>query len=192
MEQLPFPDRDIFNYQSIIDENDNMATIITNRGCPFNCTYCSNHAIANAYGAERNLTRYNSVENVLAEIDMLRSKFKFKKLWFFDDLFILNRAWLNEFLSKYKKRLDIPFICQVRPDVCTKEIILALKEAGCYKVFLSIESANDYIRNIVMKRNILKAQLENSFMWAKEACLETLSANIIGVPGETEWIPLPV
>jgi radical SAM superfamily enzyme YgiQ (UPF0313 family) len=77
-------------------------------------------------------------------------------------------------------------MCQIRPNVCTREIIFQLKEAGCYKVFVAIESANDYIRNVVMKRNITKTQLENSFMWAKEAGLETLSVNIIGVPGETE------
>lgn len=186
LEQLPFPDREIFNYQSIIDETDGVATIITNRGCPFNCTYCSNHAIANVYRQERNVTRYNSVEKVFAEIDMLRSKFKFNKLYFIDDLFILNKSWLSNFLAEYKNRFNIPFMCHVRPDVCTREIIFKLKDAGCYKVFLAIESANDYIRNVVMKRNISKIQLENAFMWAKEAGLETLSVNIIGVPGETE------
>lgn len=186
IDRLPFSDRDIFNYQSIIDESDGMAQVLTNRGCPFSCTYCSNHAIARVYGEGRNITRYHSVKYALTEIDMLKSKFKFKTLWFIDDLFILNKPWLNDFLSEYKKRFSIPFMCQLRPDVCTREVVFRLKEAGCYKVFLSIESANDYIRNTVMKRNITKSQLENAFMWAKEAELEILSANIIGVPGETE------
>ena len=77
-------------------------------------------------------------------------------------------------------------MCHIRPDICTRDIMFKLKEAGCYKIFLAVESANDYIRNVVMKRNISKLHLENTFKWAKEASLETLSVNIIGVPGETE------
>jgi radical SAM superfamily enzyme YgiQ (UPF0313 family) len=65
-------------------------------------------------------------------------------------------------------------------------MLLKLKDAGCYKIFVAIESTNDYIRNAVMKRNITKQQIEDTFAWAKEAGLETLSSNIIGVPGETE------
>lgn len=184
--ELPFPDRDIYNYQSMIDEDNGVARIMTSRGCPFNCTYCSNHAIARAYENNKNIIRYNTVEKSMAEIEMLKSKYKFDKLWFMDDLFILNREWLDVFLHEYKKRFDIPFMCQIRPNVCTRDAIFKLKEAGCYKIFLAVESANDYIRNVVMKRNITKTQLENTFKWAKEAGIETLSVNIIGVPGETE------
>ena len=182
---MPFPDREIYDFQTIIDENDGVATIMTNRGCPFNCTYCSNHAIARAYGQEKNFTRYSKPEYVFREIQVLQSRYSFSTLWFEDDLFILNRQWLDEFLKGYKERFNYPFMCHIRPDVCTKEVLAKLKEAGCYKIFLAVESANDHIRNVVMKRNISKKQLENAFTWAKEAGLETLSVNIIGVPGET-------
>jgi len=186
LEELPFPDREIYDYQSIIDDNDGVATLMTNRGCPFDCTYCSNHAIARAYAETRNYTRYAKPEYVLDEIGELQSHYRFNKLWFEDDLFILNKQWLNTFLEGFKKRFSYQFMCHIRPDVCTREILFQLKGAGCYKIFLAVESANDHIRNTVMKRNISKEQLENCFRWAKEASIETLSVNIIGVPGETE------
>lgn len=186
LEDLPFPDRDIYDYQSIINENNSMATIMTSRGCPFHCTYCSNYAIARVYGEENNIIRYNSVEKSLEEIDVLKTKYTFDKLYFIDDLFILNRNWLDDFLPNYKKRFKLSFMCHIRPDVCTKDILFRLKDAGCYRIFLAVESANDYIRNVVFKRDITKAQLENVFTWAKEAGLETQSVNIIGVPNETE------
>jgi len=186
LEILPFPDRDIYDYQSIIDANNGVATIMTSRGCPFHCTYCSNHAIARVYGEDKNLIRYNRIEKAIAEIETLRHKYKFDKLWFIDDLFILNKEWLYVFLSEYKNKFSIPFMCHIRPSVCTRDIMFRLKEAGCYKIFLAVESANDYIRNVIMKRNITKEQLENTFKWAKEADIETLSINIIGVPGDTE------
>lgn len=186
LEMLPFPDRDIYEYQSVIDENDGMATIMTSRGCPFRCTYCSNLAIAHIYGKEKNSIRHNSVENSIREIDMLKSKYKFDRLWIIDDLFTLDRQWLGEFLLQYRKNFQIPFICQIRPNVCSRDILRELKDAGCVRILVAIESANDHIRNSVMKRGVTKAQLENSFEWAKEIGLETLSANIIGTPGETE------
>lgn len=186
LEELPFADREIYDYQAIIDENDGEATIMTSRGCPFNCTYCCNHAIARVYGQNANTIRHNSVEKSLAEIDYLKSRYKFNRLYFSDDLFILNRPWLDEFLSGYKKNFDVPFMCHIRPNICDRDVLLKLKNAGCYRIFLAVESANDYIRNIIMKRNIAKAQLEDTFRWADEAGIETLSVNIIGVPGETE------
>ena len=184
--ELPFPDRDIYDYQSVIDKNYGVVNMMTNRGCPFNCTYCSNHAIARTYGEQRNAIRYNSMDKVFEEIETLKSKYKFQRLWFEDDLFIFNKKWLNDFLNNYKKRFRIPFMCHIRPDVCTREIMFKLKEAGCYRIFLAVESANDYIRNVVMKRNISKQQLENTFSWAKETDIESLSVNIIGIPGDTE------
>lgn len=186
LDTIPFPDRDIYNYQEIIDENNKEATIITSRGCPFHCTYCSNHAIARVYGQDKNIIRYHSVERSLAEIEALRSKYDFEQLYFIDDLFILNRNRLEDFLVGYKKRFRIPFMCQVRPNFCTRDIMFKLKDAGCYRIFVAIESANDYIRNKVMKRNISKTQIEDTFNLAKEAGIETLSVNIIGVPHETE------
>ncbi len=186
LETLPFPDREIYDYQSIIDKTGGTATIMSSRGCPFRCTYCCNHAIARVYGVESNVIRYNSVEKTIAEIEMLKSKYKFDRLWFIDDLFVLNRAWLDELLSEYKKRFAIPFMCHIRPNVCTRDMMFKLKDAGCYRVFIAVESANDHIRNTVMRRGLTKEQIENSFKWAKEAGIETLSVNIIGVPGETE------
>lgn len=186
IEALPFPDRDIYDYQSIIDKTGGTATIMSSRGCPFRCTYCCNHAIARVYGQESNAIRYNSVENTISEIEELESKYKFSRLWFIDDLFVLNRVWLDGLLSEYKKRFAIPFMCHIRPNVCTREMMFKLKDAGCYRVFIAVESANDHIRNTVMRRGLTKEQIENSFKWAKEAGIETLSVNIIGVPGETE------
>ncbi len=186
LEELPFPDREIYRYQSIIDECDGTATVMTSRGCPFLCSYCANHAIARVYNEDRNLIRYNSVDRSIEEISRLKSWYKFSRLYFIDDLFILNNLWLDEFLSKYKQRFDIPFMCHIRPDVCTRDTLFKLKGAGCYSILLSVESANDHIRNVVMRRNITKEQLTNAFNWAREAGIDTLSVSIIGVPGDTE------
>lgn len=186
LEDLPFPDREIYDYQSIIDKSNGFATIMTSRGCPFHCTYCANHAIARVYNDDQNAIRYNKVDRCIDEIGVLRSRYKFDRIHFGDDLFILNNLWLDEFLRKYRQRFDMPFMCQIRPNACTRDMLFKLKDAGCYRIFLAVESANDYIRNVVMKRNITIEQLENTFKWAHEAGIETLSVNVIGVPGDTE------
>jgi radical SAM superfamily enzyme YgiQ (UPF0313 family) len=131
LETLSPPDRAIYDYQALIDKNGGMATILMSRGCPYSCTYCSNHAIAHVYGVSANTIRYNSIENGIAEISMLRLRYKFKRLWFIDDLFIMNKGWLADFLREYKRNFTIPFVCHIRPNLCTREILFQLKEAGC-------------------------------------------------------------
>lgn len=186
LDEFGFPDRQVYDYQKVIDRQQGMVSIMCMRGCPFQCSYCSNHAIAKVYGQERNMIRYRSVDNCIAEIREISNNYSFKTIWFIDDLFIMNKGWLSEFLNRYKSEFNFPFMCNLRLDLCTKEIVAILKGAGCYKVLVAVESANDRIRREVMNRTMSKEAMRNSVSWLKEAGIQVLVSNIIGVPGETE------
>jgi len=186
LDVLPFPDRAIFDHNAYLNKHHSLQFLF-NRGCPFNCTYCSNHGLAQVYGRESNVTRFRSVDNCLKEIgEVLNTYTTNKPLEFIDDLFTLNTTWLFEFLSKYKRDFNRPFVCCTRPNLASDELFARLRDAGCFRVMLSIESGNDFIRNEVMKRNISRGQLLDSFRLARKYGVETSGVAMVGLPFETK------
>ncbi|MBI5888772.1 MAG: B12-binding domain-containing radical SAM protein [Deltaproteobacteria bacterium] len=179
------PDRGIFDFQSVIDSYGGAAPFMFNRGCPYNCSFCSNHALASVYGRLSNKTRRRSVDLCIKEIKGVTSSYKLEVIHVWDDLFTSHRKWMQEFLDKYKKEVGLPFMCTTRSNLCDEELFKALKDGGCYRVHMSLESGNDFVRNKVMRRNISKAQIEKSFGLARKYGIEVSASSIIGLPFET-------
>ena len=186
LDSLPFMDRELFDYQKVIDARNGLANFMFSRGCPFKCTYCCNHALSSLYQGKGKYLRLRSVESSLEEIEEVTQKYHAKLLAFGDDTFSVDKKWFYSFLSEYKKRFNYPFKCQVRPGTCTREMFHLLKEAGCVTVGMGVESGNPHILSEVMKRNITVEQIEEAFKYAHEAGLKTTAGNIIGIPGEDE------
>lgn len=191
LDSLPYPDKKLVDYQKIIDSTGEIVFNFS-RGCPYMCTYCSNHALAKVYGHASNKVRFRSPESCISEIKHVLDNFDCKSIWgrkkfvlIQDDLFTLDKKWLYAFLELYKKEINMPFYCHSRSNLASREMFAKLKEAGCFRVMMSIESGNEFIRNKVMKRGISDEQLFNSFRWAHESGLETNGACIIGLPFET-------
>lgn len=185
LDELPFPDRETYPF---IDSMKAMgyASFIFSRGCPYNCTYCSNHAIAKTYGKIVNTTRYRSVEKCILELQEVVSKFPVRRIGIVDDIFGLNKDWRKKYCEEYKRNIKLPFFCLLRVNLVDEEFISLLKDAGCFRLSFGVESGNEYIRNQVMNRNIQTEQIINAFALARKYKLETNAINIIGTPGETE------
>lgn len=185
LNKLPPPDKEIYPYREAI-EAAGYAPFFFSRGCPYLCSYCCNHAIAKAYGLSQIKTRYRSAHNSISEIEDALKRFELKRIVIRDDIFGLDREWLKDFCSEYKKRVYKPFTVMSRVDVVDEEYISLLADAGCNRISLAIESGNDYIRNKVMNKNISKKQILTAFELAKRKNIETNAINLIGTPGETE------
>jgi radical SAM superfamily enzyme YgiQ (UPF0313 family) len=157
-----------------------------NRGCPYNCAFCSNHVLASVYGKRANVTRRRSVDSCIAEIKAVSNQYKFDIIQIWDDLFTSDRKWLYEFLDKYKAEFNKPFMCTTRSNLCDDDLFKRLKEGGCYKVHMSLESGNDFIRNKIMRRNISREAVIKSFNLADKYGIRVNASSIIGLPFETE------
>jgi radical SAM superfamily enzyme YgiQ (UPF0313 family) len=92
--------------------------------------------------------------------------------------------WLTEFSALYKRKIALPFTCNHRVNLITPELVRLLKDAGCYQIFLGIESGNEHIRNRVLNRNLSREKIVRAFRLCAEAGIKTVAYNMVGVPFE--------
>lgn len=182
---LPYPDKETYPYKDTLRDA-GYAPFMFSRGCPFGCSYCSNHAIAQRYGVKSLRPFYRSPESCIREIEETAARFHIERIHIGDDIFGQDRRWLKEFCALYKERIKIRFACLLRANFVDEEVIRLLKDAGCYRISMGVESGNDHVRNVIMKRNMSTEMIERSFRLARKHGIETNAINIIGVPGETE------
>ena len=189
LDNLAFPDFNDFDLEKYFAINHNHLPITASRGCPYACSYCSNHALKKKL--EGKYVRFRSVDNIIQEIELRIKQYHkegFKYLYFFDDTFILDRDFVLEFCKKFKRRgLNklIKWNVNVRADLVTDEIIKSMKDAGCYEARMGIEAGSDYIRNKVYNKNITKEQIFNAFGTIKKHGLQLRLYFIVGAPYET-------
>lgn len=186
LDSLPFPDHSLFDYQWILGKNYGTVKIMASRGCPFACTFCCNNALKKIYSGKGKFLRRRSVENLLKEIEELVKDYKVKTIEFEDDLFAFEKKWLLEFCREYPKKFNLPFTIEARADSLDKEMLVELKEAGCWLIRFGVESGNEWLRNSVLKKRLTNERIKQTFEGAKEAGIKRVAYNIIGFPYETE------
>ena len=189
LDHLPFPDFEDFNLPRYFISNHSHLPIMASRGCPYSCTYCSNHALRKILKGK--YVRFRSVDNVMKEIQTRIDHYKkheFKYLYFFDDTFILDKNFIHEFCTKFIEKgfhRTLQWTANVRANLVTNEVISAMKKAGCYEVRMGVESGNDFILNKVYHRNMTKNQLHQAFKIIKKHGLQLRLDFIYGAPFET-------
>ncbi len=186
LDKLPFVDRDLFDFPNLYFEKlEKEGGLLVSRGCPYNCSYCCNHALRKTYKDKGKYVRFRSVDSVITEIKELLGDYPFvKKLLFYDDILFQNKKWMREFVPKYKQEVNLPYSCNVRPNLVTEEIVSALKESGCYCIRIGLESGNNEIRNAVLNRNLSDEQMRKAFTLFRQANIDIWTFNMLGIPGE--------
>ncbi len=183
LDKIPFPDRTIYKDYAIIHDSD-MVTFMAGRGCPFNCSFCFNKDMVNMVKDLGSWVRFRSVENLIEEIDVVHQTKKIRYIDFHDDTFILKRKWLFEFLDAYARKFSIPFTCNVRADLLNLEIAKALKAAGCSRVSFGVESGDEKLRNLLLKKNLRDDQIREAADVLHRVNIPFFTYNMIGLPGE--------
>ncbi len=186
LDSIPFPDRDLLYSQNRFLAKIPIKAVFAGRGCPYNCSYCFNHAYNSMYKGKGKILRTKSVSYVLAEIKDIRSKYPLTFVKFHDDIFGADPAWLAEFSDRYPQEIGLPFNCYVRPNMVTEEYSRLLQKSGCYSVCMAIECGNPQLRNTILQRNMSDQQILSACSHLKNFGLKILTLNMIGLPGETE------
>ena len=183
LDTLPFPARHLLpsldKYTHLSYKHLPLATIITSRGCPYQCIFCDRAVFGNK-------VRTRSVGNILDEIEMLVEDYGVREVDIVDDLFTLNPHRVTEFCQQLiSRKLKISWVCSGRINNADLEMFKLMKKAGCWLIGFGIESGNQDILDRVNK-NITLKNVSKALEWAKKANIQTLAAFILGLPGEDE------
>jgi len=185
LDSLPFPDRSIFNPALFCDDQHPRGTLMASRGCPFNCSYCSNHAQKSVYPNPKEYVRLRSPENVVEEIEhMVAADARIEFVRFDDDILTMDREWLGRLSELYRSRVGMPFICNSRVNFIDREMARALADMGCSVVCMGIESGNPWLREKVLNRHMGSERIVEAFALCRESGMKTVSTNMVGLPME--------
>lgn len=182
LDSLPFPDRNLF-YKYGAFKNHLMIT--GSRGCYYRCSYCHNSLCHRLYKGLGDWVRKRSVDNFLSEIKLAIERYKTNAIEFVDENFTVDPKWTLEFCEKYGKEIGLPFFCQISPNQVRQDLIQALKKAGCFVIFMGVESGNPYIREKIMQRYISNEEIVNAAKTIKDAGIWLQATAMFGSPSET-------
>lgn len=185
LDALPFPDKSL--YHGTFVDNLGIYTISASRGCPYRCSYCNVALLKEIYKSERrSYWRVRSVDNVIEELKGAIRAGVAEYIIFYDEVFAADIRWLREFAPRYRKEIAKPFIIATHPGHATEEYVALLKEAGCVKADLGVQTTDPQIRKNILHRYETNEQIETAIKNFRDAGIFLFVENIINLPTQTE------
>lgn len=180
IQTFPHPDRRDFDhtaYQEAWFQSNGTKTtsILTTLGCPFNCDFCSKPVFGSLF-------RRRNLDAVFEEIEEIRS-LGYDSLWIADDTLTLNPHHLEAFCNRMNGSM-ISWSCLSRSTGINERIALMMKDAGCRRVYLGLETGNQTTLELMNKKATLEDGV-NAVHQFHNAGIEVAAFFIVGYPGET-------
>ena len=158
--------------------------VVTQRGCPYPCTYCEASVILGKKA------RYFSPPRVIEELKVLRDEKGARGVYFQDSTFTMNKKYVMELFDlMIKENLGLLWSCNTRADRVDDELCEAMFKAGCRQIILGIESGNQQSLDVVKKQTTVERQTEGVRTIHRHR-IETMCSYILCLPGETEELAL--
>jgi len=184
LDNLPDPSWELLDMQKYIPLPNcylrkPVVNMVTARGCPFSCSFCSNNSVFGRH------IRRMSPERVISAFEHAQRIFKAKEIYFFDDTMTVDKAWIEKLCNIIlDKKIDVTWTCVTRVDAVSRELLKLMKKAGCWNIFYGFESAEqDLLDNI--NKGITIEQSRQAVKWTKEAGIEIRASFMLALPGET-------
>jgi anaerobic magnesium-protoporphyrin IX monomethyl ester cyclase len=180
LDSLPFPAHHLWPIERLRKYGTVVFPLVTSRGCVYWCDFCT---AVRMFGRRY---RMRSPKSVVDELEYLQRTFGAQQFTFYDDAFTVDQDRAAEICEEIKKRkLKVKWDCETRVDMVTKELLLDMKEAGCFAVWFGVESGSQPVLD-AMRKGISPAQTIKAFKWAKEVGLMTVANVVLGFPSETK------
>ena len=193
LDSLPFPARHLLPmsiYFEAVKENPMrgeickpFAMMITSRGCPYDCVFCSIH---NVMGKK---WRGRSPQNVVEEIEQLIKTYKIEQIDFYDDNMTLNKKRMETICDLIMdERLEIEWYTPngVRADTLDENLLRKMKASGCKKIRVAPESGSQHVLDNIVKKNLNLKDVEKAVILSKKVGLKVGCFFVVGLVGETK------
>ncbi|MBI1910810.1 MAG: radical SAM protein [Deltaproteobacteria bacterium] len=179
LDALPRPAREMTDILDYFPVEDPYVTLLTMRGCPFKCIFCSRIAVSDKL-------RFRKAVSVVDEIEMLMKQYKVKSFVFLDDTFTLKKSHTMELCNEIIARgLKIKWSCNTRANTIDEELVQKMKEAGCNLILIGVESGDERFRNEVVNKKINDKDIANLRKWCRKYKIPLGCYLMLGFPGET-------
>lgn len=170
-----FSKLDLKDYSFEYEGLKNMLPLITSRGCPFNCGFCSNIYL------NKRLWRAHSMDAVLEQANYLKENYDVDGIYFNDDLFFVDKERGKKIIEK----IGLPFFVEVRANQITKDDVCWLKKNDCKCVYIGAESGSDRVLKL-MNKDVTTKDLEVAVRNLNGTGIIAQLSFIAGFPGETK------
>lgn len=183
LDQLPLPAWDLIDLDRYLRRwqrktGERRAALLTSRGCPFDCSWCSKPTFGRTF-------RQQSPARVIAELIALRDRFGVDYVRFCDDVFGIQRRWLEELLDRLiHERIGLKFECLARVDLLHPELLARMRLAGLERVYVGVESGSQRMLD-VMNRGTRLAEVERAAASLRAEGIRQFWFLMLGYPGET-------
>jgi len=184
LDNLPFMPLHLFQidkYERTMSElrESPIDLLSTSRGCPYNCSFCSNKYV---WGRTH---RVMSGRRIADELEFLIKNYGTKGVFFREDHFTLNKKRVYELCSEIERRkINIMWGCESRADALDEKLIIAMKRAGCESIWFGVESGTPRVLKM-LKKDIDIEQVESTFKLCKKYKIQVGASVMIGIPGQT-------
>jgi magnesium-protoporphyrin IX monomethyl ester (oxidative) cyclase len=189
LDELPFPAYHLVDMEQYLNPSkieyrsfkDRAISMITSRGCPFNCCFCSVHLHMGK------MFRAHSVNYVISHVEHVVNKYKVKTIFFEDDNLTFDLKRFEAICDKIiEKRIKFNWETPngIRADYLTRRLLEKMKKAGCQSVFFGIESGDQHVLDNIIDKSLNLKEVVKVAKMCKEIGLSTAAFYIIGFPGE--------
>lgn len=186
MDEMPFVDRQMYNKYGFFRRSQYLR-VMTGRGCPFRCSFCSNTNMMDHYGGAKAYVRKKSPAEAVREIRHLIDQHPatVKHVFFIDEVLWVKNEWLREFLPLYRQKIGLPFTANFRFGGIEESDIRMLAEAGASGLSLSTESGDEEQRRGILNKPVKNEQLLRISKWMHKYGIRFGSSVFFGLPGDT-------
>jgi len=150
LDALPFADKPLWEEHVRLGD---LYLTMASRGCPYRCTFCFNNFFAKLPEEKSGkYVRLRSVEHMIAELKIAKRRYNIQVVDFQDDVFTTSKKWLQVFLERYRKEINLPFQILTHPRYMDDDIAKWLSDAGCVWVQMGVQSMDESFKKDTLLR----------------------------------------